>query len=96
MPRSGVARVFVVAMLGFAFSSYALPIWNALPNVPSYGVALAGNGSGKDKMNWAQRRREFCKKNPADQSCIYIIAVKSTACTKTNVAHYKNSCSAEH
>ena len=36
-------------------------------------IAYAGMGTGKDKMNWAKRRRDWCAKNPDKESCSYLI-----------------------
>ena len=86
------ARMALIAVLGLAFDSYSVPlIQRAIPGA-TWADAQAGGGSGKDKMNWAKRRRDWCKKNDGAALCSYIMSVKEPKCWKTNIAHYKNAC----
>ena len=87
-----VARTVLIVALGLALDSYSVPlIQRAIPGA-DWADALAGGGSGKDKMNWAKRRRDFCKTNDSAASCGYIMSIKEPKCWKTNIAHYKNAC----
>ena len=84
----------LIVALGLAFDSYSIPlIQSAIPSA-NWADALASGGSGKDKMNWAKRRRDWCRKNDNAPSCSYIMAVQEPKCWKTNIAHYKNACPA--
>lgn len=47
---------------------------------------------GSDKIGWANRRREWCKKHPTHTACTWIVSVESHACVQTNIAHLKNAC----